>query len=517
MKDAPSTPSHPLVPDSQPSAVRAVFISHISEEAEVALQIKGALDADFGGKLRFFVSSERGTILPGDKWLENIHKALDEASLCIVLCSERSIVRPWIYFESGAAWFAQKTVIPMCHDGLTPSRLQPPLFARQAVILNNADDLRVLYASVASILESSVPALGIQAQELVKEELPAHGRRWRHADLTVTTKAPDAVGSPTAFALGHKQHVIYRCSHGHLQELWWDGSWHHEALTAASGAPIAVDDPSGYVLGSVQHVVYRAAGGDIYELWWDRAWQHANLTAQTGAPAAAGNPRGYSHQRSQHVVYRGEDKHLHELWWTGSWRHTDLTTAGIGSNAPLPDGNPTGYALGNKQHVIFRGVDGHVHERWWARNLGFGLWRHNDLTAASDAPSPRGDPSGYVQDGIQHVIYHGEDGHLHELWWDGVWRHTDLTVASQAPSPAGNPTGYVRGRTQRIVYRGTDAHIHELWWDGVWNHADLTQESRMPSGSPPNAVGDPAGYALGNSQRVVYRSEHGHIHQLSWE
>ena len=46
-------------------------------------------------------------------------------------------------------------------------------------------------------------------------------------------------------------------------------------------------------------------------------------------------------------------------------------------------------------------------------------WHYDDLTAATGAHLAAGDPWGYMFDaqGTQHVVYRGDDNHIHELWW----------------------------------------------------------------------------------------------------
>jgi hypothetical protein len=79
------------------------FVSHVSEEADVAARIKAALSRDFLGLLDVFVSSDTESIAAGEEWLRSIEKALQESALLIVLCSPASVGRPWINFEAGAA------------------------------------------------------------------------------------------------------------------------------------------------------------------------------------------------------------------------------------------------------------------------------------------------------------------------------------------------------------------------------------------------------------------------------
>ncbi|MEH2560177.1 hypothetical protein V1286_007706 [Bradyrhizobium algeriense] len=181
--------------------------------------------------------------------------------------------------------------------------------------------------------------------------------------------------------------------------------------------------------------------------------------------------------------------------------------------APNAVGDPAGYVLDDTQHVVYRGNDNHIHELWWSDSEG---WRHGGLTSATGAPNAAGDPAGYVLGGTQHVVYRGNDNHIHELWWSDSegWGRGDLTSATGAPNAAGDPAGYVLGGTQHVVYRGSDNHIHELSWSVSegWGRGDLTSATGAP-----NAAGDPAGYVLGGTQHVVYRGSDNHIHELWWD
>ena len=188
------------------------------------------------------------------------------------------------------------------------------------------------------------------------------------------------------------------------------------------------------------------------------------------APAAAGDPDGYvfEAQGTQHVVYRGTDAGIHELWWdpTYGWSHSDLSAA---TGAPTAIGGPDGYVFAAQatQHVVYRGTDAGIHELWWAAGSG---WAHADLSAEAGAPAAAGDPAGYMFDaqGTQHVVYRGTDADIHELWWaaGSGWSHADLSGETGAPVAAGEPCGYLfRGQgTQHVVFRGNDAHLHEEWW-----------------------------------------------------
>ena len=134
-----------------------VFISHVHNESELAIWIKETIGNILIGGLSFFVSSDRSAIVGGDKWLDKIESALKDASIVLVLCSNYSILRPWINFEAGGAWMANKRVIPICHGGMLPSNLPQPLASLQAYVLSNAKDFKDLVELLASAADLKSP------------------------------------------------------------------------------------------------------------------------------------------------------------------------------------------------------------------------------------------------------------------------------------------------------------------------------------------------------------------------
>jgi len=123
------------------------FISHVSEEKEIAEALKKHLEQDFEG-LEVFVSTV--SIGAGQEWVEELKKALGEAQVEIVLCSPESVTQPWLNFEAGAAWIRENIqMIPVCHLGSTPKKLPEPLRSLQGVVATDPKGLRKLYDSVA--------------------------------------------------------------------------------------------------------------------------------------------------------------------------------------------------------------------------------------------------------------------------------------------------------------------------------------------------------------------------------
>ena len=67
---------------------KRLFISHISEERNIAERIKGALARDFLGLVEVFVSSDTESIAAGEEWLRSIEK-----HFVIARSLSRSVVR----------------------------------------------------------------------------------------------------------------------------------------------------------------------------------------------------------------------------------------------------------------------------------------------------------------------------------------------------------------------------------------------------------------------------------------
>ena len=314
--------------------------------------------------------------------------------------------------------------------------------------------------------------------------LPRTGPPWGTGDLTQLARdsaapgqvVPDAAGDPTAYLTDFDQtaRVIYRGEDGHIHELWLRPS----------------------------------------EAW---RWKPGDLTQLTGAPAAAGDPTAHltDFYAAARVLYQGVDRHLYELSMvTGTpWDLGDLTEF---SGAPAAAGDLAAYItdFDDTARVVYRGEDSHIKELLLRPTQEFN-WVPGDLTElARDSAAPgeiipdaAGDPAAYLTDfdDTARVVYLGGDGHIHELWLRPTgshWHHSDLTAAAGAPLAAGDPAAYLTDfdHTARVIYRGEDGHIHELWYPAStrqWGRGDLTQlarDSAAPGQIVPDAAGDPAAY-----------------------
>ena len=146
-----------------------VFISHIHEEAGIAIVLKDWIESTFAGQCDVFVSSDSDNISAGKKWLEEIDNALEKAKVFIIICSLQSIHRPWTNFEAGCAWIKRIPIIPVCHSGLNKSNLLQPLSRFQALDIDESGFPKLLFSSLAKALGfTKLPRI---SYEEMREEL----------------------------------------------------------------------------------------------------------------------------------------------------------------------------------------------------------------------------------------------------------------------------------------------------------------------------------------------------------
>ncbi len=299
-----------------------------------------------------------------------------------------------------------------------------------------------------------------------------------------------------------------------------DGWRHNDLLSLASGSAAEGHTPVPYVRSDgLSAVVYLSRSGQIHELTLVAGgWRHHNLSVMTGAPFALdwGLEAYVRCDGVTAVVYRGLGHHIHELALAGgTWTHTDLTAR---TGAPTPgafDGELRGLArTDNVSSVVYVSGDGGVRQFRLATN---GAWTSQNLTG--DSGEPRAALQGlasYVRmDGLNAIVYRGEDEHLYELT-QGSGGEFDVLNDLTAMTGAAPATGHVHAfnrtdGTSTVIYEGPDFHIHELTFEGgsSWSHADLTALTNSKPGLQPH------GYVRGDgATAIVYYDLDNHIRQL---
>jgi hypothetical protein len=135
-----------------------IFISHIHEDEKAANAINCLLRAKLNGGrtsksgIEVFLSANQFQIRMGDDWLQKIHSALNSAKVVVALFSDAALSRPWVHFEAGGAWFAEKKLMPVCLGNLKPEGLPKPYSNIQGCNLHEISAPYYLYQSIYEAL-----------------------------------------------------------------------------------------------------------------------------------------------------------------------------------------------------------------------------------------------------------------------------------------------------------------------------------------------------------------------------
>lgn len=135
----------------------SVFMSFIHEEEYDVVQIRLFIQEVLQYRVETFMSSDQSVIYAGEDWMARIFDELKSATVLLSMLSPRSITRPWINFEAGAAWMNEKKVIPVCFRNLTIGQLPKPYSSLQAVDISMYDGAYYLVNSIAHYLELPDP------------------------------------------------------------------------------------------------------------------------------------------------------------------------------------------------------------------------------------------------------------------------------------------------------------------------------------------------------------------------
>lgn len=142
---------------------KLIFISHITEEGELAKLLADFIKRTYLNMFDVFVSSDGESISSGDRWLESIDNALNSCVIQISLCSPYSVSRPWINFEAGASWIRRIPVIPICHSGMTKNKLPIPLSLLQGIDIEQSDAMSRFFITLSEKLGSDIPSVDSSA------------------------------------------------------------------------------------------------------------------------------------------------------------------------------------------------------------------------------------------------------------------------------------------------------------------------------------------------------------------
>jgi len=127
--------------------VDRAFIAYASADEELANALKQFIEKLFSSAEVFMA----GDVLRGGQgWFETIRKELDSSPIVLALTTPNSSSAPWLYFEAGSGFVAQRT-IPVCGGTATIRELRPPFSQLQARELTSVEQIEKLASDVSRI------------------------------------------------------------------------------------------------------------------------------------------------------------------------------------------------------------------------------------------------------------------------------------------------------------------------------------------------------------------------------
>lgn len=130
-----------------------IFISHAAEEdKDIAEAFQHWLNTAYKGRIKVFVSSTDG-IHPTEMPSTAMQKALDEASVLLVLHTPNSTDKHWITYESGWAMGGKKISLHLLCKGASVDGIAAPI-KTMSEIKNVADENH--FKEIISVLNDTI-------------------------------------------------------------------------------------------------------------------------------------------------------------------------------------------------------------------------------------------------------------------------------------------------------------------------------------------------------------------------
>lgn len=146
---------------------RVIFISHASADSALAKSLAKHIEAA-GLDVKTYVASRPGDIRADTEWLASVQKGIRDADAYVILLTVNSVLRPWVNFETGAAWFSEKTCVLVKAGGLPPEDIPLPLSAKQVYALNRTNHVEAVFRALglqaASVGDLVSPAVSFETE-----------------------------------------------------------------------------------------------------------------------------------------------------------------------------------------------------------------------------------------------------------------------------------------------------------------------------------------------------------------
>jgi hypothetical protein len=124
-----------------------IFISHAVANKNIAQSLSEVLEAT-KETVTTFLASRPGDIRADEDWLGGIERALQKADTYIIILTPESVLRPWVNFEAGAAWFFKRQLVFVRIQALSTDDIPSPINSRQVYAIDVKEQLIAVLKSI---------------------------------------------------------------------------------------------------------------------------------------------------------------------------------------------------------------------------------------------------------------------------------------------------------------------------------------------------------------------------------
>lgn len=136
------------------ATVRKLFLSHAGADRQVAEYLRSRITASVPG-IDVFLASRPGQIPVGADWLATIKEELASSDAYLVLLTPASAGRPWVQFETGAAWMSDRLLVTVIAGALEKRDVPMPLSSFQLLCLCVQDEAEEVFKALGGKLDDS--------------------------------------------------------------------------------------------------------------------------------------------------------------------------------------------------------------------------------------------------------------------------------------------------------------------------------------------------------------------------
>lgn len=168
-----------------------IFISHASVDVGIAEYLETTI-RQIMPQVEVFRTTRVGQIPSGTEWFPSIMAGLKTADKYLVLLTPWGMSRPWVSFETGAAWMSNRPLVTVVAGEMSKAKVVEPLKFLQLLSIEQKEEAKTAFTELGGELPNAeefvrkVQSLTIQARNRSLKE-----QAWDKVDLDGNVYALD--------------------------------------------------------------------------------------------------------------------------------------------------------------------------------------------------------------------------------------------------------------------------------------------------------------------------------------